>query len=109
MIAFTEVLALIGSIEGTTLSLWIEQRWVRPERLEGEYWFDEADVARVRLIHELIEDLAVATDTIPIVLRLLDQLYEHRARLRRLADAVAEQPPEVRSAILARMGTHERP
>ena len=45
----TEVVTEL-SIEATVLEGWIEQRWVRPTLTEGEPLFDEADLARARLI-----------------------------------------------------------
>lgn len=61
---------------------WIAEGHVRPERAAGELVFTEIDVERVRLILELREDMAVNEESLPVVLSLLDQLYELRRRLR---------------------------
>lgn len=61
---------------------WIAEGHVRPERAAGGLVFAEIDVERVRLILELREDMAVNEESLPVVLSLLDQLYELRRRLR---------------------------
>ena len=54
------------------LSLCIESRWIEPVR-SGE--LDDEDLARARLIRELMEDFGANAESIPIILHLLDQLY----------------------------------
>jgi chaperone modulatory protein CbpM len=71
----------------TTLRLedlqgWIAEGHVRPERQDGDLAFTEIDVERVRLILELRDEMAVNEEALPVVLSLLDQLYELRRRLR---------------------------
>ena len=56
--------------------------------------FHEIDVARVRLIHDLRRDMDVGEDAVPLVLSLLDQVYELRSRLRSVLRAVEAQPRE---------------
>jgi hypothetical protein len=50
------------SLEGEVLRSWIEQRWIRPTMDDGEPLFDEADMARARLIAELRQDFNVSDD-----------------------------------------------
>ena len=57
--------------------------------------FDEVDIARVRLVCELRDDLGLDAEAIPVVLSLVDQLYGVRRELRALARAVEQQPDEV--------------
>jgi chaperone modulatory protein CbpM len=95
------VTALFVDLPDVELIGWIERGWVRPEPA-GEGWeFHEIDVARVQLIRDLRRDMDVAEDMIPLVLLLLDQVYELRFRLKSVLRAVNTQPPEVREAILA--------
>lgn len=61
---------------------WIAEGHVRPERAASGWVFTELDVERVRLILELREDMEVNAEALPVVLSLLDQLYELRRRLR---------------------------
>jgi chaperone modulatory protein CbpM len=66
------------------LQVWIAEGHVRPERAGEELVFTELDVERVRLILELRDDMAVNEEALPVVLSLLDQLYELRRRLREM-------------------------
>ena len=54
----------------------------------------------MRLIHDLRRDMEVGEDAIPLVLSLLDQVYELRSRLRSMMRAVETQPRDVQRAIL---------
>jgi chaperone modulatory protein CbpM len=60
---------------------WIEEGHVRPDAMEGRLVFRDIDVARVRLILELRDTLAVNEEALPVVLSLLDQVYALRRRL----------------------------
>ena len=64
------------------LQAWIAEGHVRPERQGNDLRFTEIDVERVRLILDLRDALAVNEEALPVVLSLLDQLYELRRRLR---------------------------
>lgn len=84
------------------LALWVERRWVRAERgPDGAWRLTEMDVARVGLLVELRVTLEVTEDLIPLVLSLIDQLYDARRAVRGLLAALDEQPAEVRRAVLA--------
>lgn len=52
----------------------IVREWIRPADPE-RHCFDEEDVARIRLIRVLSEELEVGEPAIPIILNLLDQLH----------------------------------
>ncbi|HVB68478.1 MAG TPA: hypothetical protein VNE67_11540 [Acetobacteraceae bacterium] len=93
------VLALLGDLDAGELAAWIERGWVQPETGEAGWEFLEIDVARVRLIHDLRRHMDVAEDTVPLVLSLLDQVYELRARLRDVLATVDRQSPEIRAAL----------
>lgn len=99
MIALSELLDRVRGLDRRELVEWIENRWVRAE-LRGDTWlFHEVDVARVELIREIRHDFAIDDEAVPLVLGLLDQVYGLRRQLRRLCDALAAQPEEVRAAI----------
>ena len=97
----TAVAALFTDLQETELTTWVERGWVQPETAESGWIFQEIDVARVRLIHDLRRSMDVREDTIPLVLSLVDQVYELRGRLRAVQRAVEAQAPELREAILA--------
>jgi chaperone modulatory protein CbpM len=76
------------SITEVELTAWIEQQWVLPAEEAGKWVFDETDVARIRLITELRRDLDVNDEAVPLVLNLLDQIYDLRRRLQDLQAAI---------------------
>lgn len=96
----TAVAALFADLPVIELTGWVERGWVLPESAESGWVFQEIDVARVRLIYDLRRDMDVAEETIPLVLSLLDQVYELRGRLRTVLRSVEAQPVEVKQAIL---------
>jgi chaperone modulatory protein CbpM len=103
LIPLTALAARFPEVAPDELVLWVERRWVRAERdPEGGAWcFTEMDVARVRLLVELRVTLEVTEDLIPLVLSLIDQLYDARRAVRGLLDALEDQPADVREAVLA--------
>ncbi len=101
----TAVVALFADLPEADLPeadllAWIERGWVRPEPSEHDWVFHEIDVARVRLIHDLRHGMDVREDAIPLVLSLLDQVYELRGTLRSMLRALEAQPSSVRDVIL---------
>jgi len=101
MITIDTLIVTIAGLDRAEVEHWIAQDWVRPAGHQGAWLFGEIDVARLRLIRELRHELRLEEDALPVVLRLLDQLYDARRRLRRLCDAVDRTaPPEVCQAVL---------
>jgi chaperone modulatory protein CbpM len=87
------------------LDRWIGNAWVRPESESGDYLFHEIDIERVRLILQLRDDLQVNEEALPVVLSLLDQVYEMRRRMRRLRDALDQTvTDDVRMGLRQRLG-----
>ncbi|MCA3261818.1 MAG: hypothetical protein ING44_07745 [Telmatospirillum sp.] len=97
------VALLFEDLETGELAGWVAQRWIQPEPdADGDGWsFRDIDIARTRLIYDLRHEMETPEATMPIVLSLLDQIYE----LRRLVDGfgavLAEQPTAIRDAIQA--------
>lgn len=96
-----EVVATVRRVQLRELRLWVREGWVRPSRGESGPVFDDLDVARIRLVCDLRKEMSLPTDTIPVVLSLLDQVHGLRRELRHLAEAIDEQPEETRRAIIA--------
>jgi chaperone modulatory protein CbpM len=99
MIDFEQLLIRLRGLERRELARWVENRWVLPERQAETWLFHEVDVARVELILGIRRDFAIDDEAMGLVLGLLDQVYDLRRQMRRLCDAVATQPQEVREAI----------
>ncbi len=102
LITFDQVVTELQIAPGE-LNLWIEQSWVLPSQSGRGYLFDSADIARVRLIAELRQDLDVNEEAIPVVLRLLDQVHALRRALDELQTAIRDLPEDVRTQIEDRL------
>jgi chaperone modulatory protein CbpM len=100
-----EVLSELQSVDRTDVIAWIEAEWIRPERDNAGPKFRPVDIARMRLIKELNDDLGVGSEAMPVVLSLLDEMYTLRRRLAALTRAVAETPTEVRTSVRTRCRT----
>jgi len=96
-------------LEQGDLERWILNAWVRPDGSVGHYMFREIDVARVRLIRELRDDLQVNEDALSIILLLLDQLYDVRRQMREVGEVVKQiVPDEMRRQMLLNLRTRVR-
>jgi len=93
------------ALQRDDLHRWIGNAWVRPDGNAGQYLFRDIDVERVRLILELRDEMQVNEDALPVVLSLLDQLYDMRRRVRRLREALDQTvTDEVRQDLMRRLG-----
>jgi chaperone modulatory protein CbpM len=102
LVTIEQVVAEVEVTRGE-VTAWIEQRWVRPVEEDGRYLFDEADRARIKLIAELRGDLEIGEEAMPLVLRLLDQIYALRRALGELQGAIKDLPADVRAEIEAKL------
>jgi chaperone modulatory protein CbpM len=96
----TAVTALFADLTQVELMTWVDRRWVVPDAEGSGLQFHEIDVARVRLIHDLRRGMDIGEDAMPLVLSLLDQVYELRSRLNDILGALANQPQGVQRAVL---------
>jgi chaperone modulatory protein CbpM len=101
MMRITAVISLFPDLPEPELTTWVERGWVRPDHSGAEWVFEDIDIARVRLIHDLRHAMAIQDEAIPLVLSLLDQVYTLRGQIRAVARAVEAQPEPVRHAIRA--------
>jgi chaperone modulatory protein CbpM len=104
MIDIEAVFTQVSGLDAGDLERWILNAWVRPAGDAGRYKFREIDVARVRLILELRDELQVNEDALPVVLLLLDQLHDLRRRMREVSEVIAVlAPQEMRREMLMRL------
>ena len=101
MMRITAVAALFTDLGEPELISWIDRGWIHPELTEPEPVFHDIDIARVRLIHDLRTMMQIEDETIPVLLSLLDQVYDLRGKLRSVLRAVEAQPDPVRRTILS--------
>ena len=83
MITTDVLLGQLPGLERLDLERWIANQWVRSERIHDSYAFEDIDVARVRLIFEMRSDMDINEAAMPVVLLLLDQVYDLRRQLNR--------------------------
>ena len=104
MITVETLCVQVRGLRREDVERWIGEAWIRPDGEPDHYVFREIDVARVRLIVELREHLRLDEEALPVVLSLMDQLYEERRRLRRIRDALAIVPEAARGALARELG-----
>jgi chaperone modulatory protein CbpM len=102
MMRVDELVAAISSLQRSDLEAWIREELVVP-RQAGTLLFTDMECARVRLICTLHYELEIDAGTLPVVLSLVDQLYDTRQRLLSLTAAVTAQDQNVQAAIIAAM------
>ena len=88
MIGIEILVAQVRGLQRADVDRWIAQQWVKPDGQAGQYAFQDIDVARVRLICELRDELQVNEEALPVVLSLLDQLYDLRRRMHDLNETL---------------------
>ena len=94
-----DLLSAIFDLQRRDLERWCARGWVKPASADGAAEYRAVDVASVHLICEMRRDLAVNEEGIAVALDLMDQLYEARARLHAVGEAVMRQPDDIRTQI----------
>ena len=90
-----------AQLDGETLEVWIEEEWLVPSGAATELAFSEADLARAKLIQDLIQDLGVNAEGVGVILNLLDQMHGLRKALADMLRSVRERsvPPDAGSSM----------
>jgi chaperone modulatory protein CbpM len=101
MMHVDDLMAAISALQRSDLEAWIREELVVPRKEAGTLFFTEMDCARVRLICTLHYELEIDANTLPVVLSLVDQLYDTRQRLLTLTAAVTAQDKNIQAAIIA--------
>ena len=96
-----ELVRSISKLQRADLEEWISESLVVPDGQSGKVGFSDMECARIELICTLKYELEIDQGTLPLVMSLVDQLYDARGKLKALASAVIAQPPEVQQAIMA--------
>jgi chaperone modulatory protein CbpM len=109
MMRVDDLVAAIAALQRRDLEAWIREGLVVPRQDAGTPLFSEMECARVRLICTLHYELEIDSDTLPVVLSLVDQLYDTRQRLLSLTAAVAAQDKTVQAAIISAMARDSSP
>ena len=78
MISLDDLVAAISAMQHSDLEAWIRDELVTPRQEAGTLLFPDMECARVRLICTLHYELEIDPETLPVVLSLVDQLYDTR-------------------------------
>ncbi len=109
MTSIDDLVVTIEALQRSDLEFWIREELIVPQQDAGTQYFSEKDCARVRLICTLHYELEIESGTLPVVLSLMDQLYDTRGRLLSLAAAVAAQECNNRAGGDRRRAGHRPP
>ena len=101
MMRIDDLVERIAALQRSDLEAWIGEGLVSPQQEAGALLFSDMECARIRLICTLRYELEIDAEALPVVLSLVDQLYDTRQRLLSLSAAVAAQDSAVQTAILA--------
>lgn len=96
-----EVVVTVGNLTVHELQTFVAEGWIAPAMSERGQVFDDVDIARIRLVCHLRQELAVDDDTLPVILSLIDQIHGLRHELSCLLKAIEAQPERVRTDIAA--------
>lgn len=101
MKAIDDLLATNSALQRSDLERWISEELVAPQQDGGAVMFSDMECARVRLICTLTYELDIDSGALPVVMSLLDQLYDTRQRLLSLTRAIKEQDDAIQLVIFA--------
>ena len=99
MTSLSDLLRVSQGLTTVHVERWVARGLLRPAGSAESWTFEPVDVARVRLLVELGDDIGLDDDTVDTVVALIDQVHTLRGQLGLLATAIAQQPPETREAI----------
>ena len=80
-----------AQLDQEILEVWIEEEWLVPSGTATELAFSETDLARAKLIRDLMQDLGVNDEGVGVILNLLDQVHGLRKVLADMLQSVREQ------------------
>jgi chaperone modulatory protein CbpM len=100
MMRADDLVEQIAELQRSDLEAWIGEGLISPQLEAGTLLLSEMECARIRLICTLRYELEIDLEALPVVLSLVDQLYDTRRRLLSLTAAVAAQDKAVQAAIL---------
>lgn len=90
-----------AELDRKTLEVWIEEEWLVPSGPATDQAFSEADLARAKLIRDLMQDLGVNEEGVGVILNLVDQVHGLRKVVANILESVQAQPapPEDGSSV----------
>lgn len=100
MLLIEDVLDQLGhQPDRDTLQNYITRTWIAPIETPDAMYFEEIDITRIRLVHQLQYEMDINDEAMDIILSLIDQMYGMQEALRLMQDAVLQQPDDVQNNI----------
>ncbi len=99
MTTLDELLRQHGQLTEVHVERWVSRGLLRPSGAGDGWRFEQIDVARARLLGELVDELGFEEESVETVVDLVDQVHTLRRQLDLLGHAIAEQPAATREAI----------
>ncbi len=101
MTTLDELLRQHGRLTTVHVERWVARGLLRPSGTAETWSFEQIDVARARLLAELIDEMGFDDESVETVVDLVDQVNTLRRQLDLLGHAIGEQPAATREAIAA--------
>ncbi len=96
-----DVIVTVTRLTRSQLIRFIDGAFVKPERAAGGYVFRPIDIARLELLCDLSQDLALDETALGIVISLIDQLHDARQDLAAMARVMDGLPADLQGSIVA--------
>ncbi|ODA66455.1 hypothetical protein A7A08_02578 [Methyloligella halotolerans] len=97
-----DLVSKVEQLTVTRLRVWVSEGWIRPADTDAKA-YSEADLARAALIRDLVDDLGVNEEEVPVILNLIDQIHGLRSELRVLVEAINELSDDSRTQLKERI------
>jgi chaperone modulatory protein CbpM len=91
-------------VDVTVVEFWVGEGWLRPGTAAGRRDFRQADMARGRLILDLMQSMGVNEAGVDVVMELIDQIHGLRGAIGAVRTAIDTEDEEIRMRIIESVG-----
>lgn len=91
-------------VDVTVIEVWVAEGWLRPDASAGRRNFRHADLARARLILDLVHRMGVNEAGVDVVMDLIDQIHGLRGAVASIRTAIEREDEETRRRIAESLG-----
>lgn len=98
-----QVIAAVPTLSQARLAAFLLADLVTPVQGQSGPVFRAIDLARLELLCDLADHLDLKGDALGVVIALIDQLHDARRDLHAIAQAMADEPQDLRMRVGARL------
>ncbi len=98
-----QVVAAIPGLSQARLAAFLRADLVTPQQAQSGPVFRPVDLTRLELLCDLADHLDLKGDALGVVIGLIDQLHGARRDLHAIAQAMADEPKDLRMRVGARL------